>query len=124
MAGSLRTFYQTRYQRFADDENRSKQSARLYATGRLAAALLAVVACWQAVSGTPFIPGPGILWIILGPVGLVLFIFMVSRHMAHRQQQRYAERLIARSEEHTSELQSLLRISYAVFCLKKKIHTR
>src|SRR3546814_2906335 len=29
-----------------------------------------------------------------------------------------------RSEEHTSELQSLMRISYAVFCLKKKKHTR
>src|SRR3546814_5190691 len=29
--------------------------------------------------------------------------------------------VIARSEEHTSELQSLMRISYAVFCLKKKI---
>src|SRR3546814_9234868 len=29
-----------------------------------------------------------------------------------------------RSEEHTSELQSLMRISYAVFCLKKKIHTQ
>src|SRR3546814_5853987 len=28
-----------------------------------------------------------------------------------------------RSEEHTSELQSLMRISYAVFCLKKKIHS-
>src|SRR3546814_8845768 len=28
--------------------------------------------------------------------------------------------LAARSEEHTSELQSLMRISYAVFCLKKK----
>src|SRR3546814_1054887 len=28
----------------------------------------------------------------------------------------------ARSEEHTSELQSLMRISYAVFCLKKKIN--
>src|SRR3546814_3763077 len=27
---------------------------------------------------------------------------------------------LARSEEHTSELQSLMRISYAVFCLKKK----
>src|SRR3546814_3565395 len=27
---------------------------------------------------------------------------------------------VARSEEHTSELQSLMRISYAVFCLKKK----
>src|SRR3546814_1545570 len=31
----------------------------------------------------------------------------------------------SRSEEHTSELQSLMRISYAVFCLKKKtIHTK
>src|SRR3546814_1797131 len=29
----------------------------------------------------------------------------------------------ARSEEHTSELQSLMRISYAVFCLKKKNNT-
>src|SRR3546814_3874281 len=29
-------------------------------------------------------------------------------------------RLFCRSEEHTSELQSLMRISYAVFCLKKK----
>src|SRR3546814_2712036 len=30
------------------------------------------------------------------------------------------DRLVGRSEEHTSELQSLMRISYAVFCLKKK----
>src|SRR3546814_5327801 len=30
------------------------------------------------------------------------------------------ERALDRSEEHTSELQSLMRISYAVFCLKKK----
>src|SRR3546814_4994684 len=30
----------------------------------------------------------------------------------------------ARSEEHTSELQSLMRISYAVFCLKKKTKSR
>src|SRR3546814_2242907 len=29
-----------------------------------------------------------------------------------------------RSEEHTSELQSLMRISYAVFCLTKKNHTK
>src|SRR3546814_7005169 len=34
---------------------------------------------------------------------------------------RNLERLVGeRSEEHTSELQSLMRISYAVFCLKKK----
>src|SRR3546814_9413129 len=33
---------------------------------------------------------------------------------------RPAQNRICRSEEHTSELQSLMRISYAVFCLKKK----
>src|SRR3546814_3751858 len=40
----------------------------------------------------------------------------------HRQLQQCDDRGDAiRSEEHTSELQSLMRISYAVFCLKKKI---
>src|SRR3546814_15568847 len=40
-----------------------------------------------------------------------------TRHRIHR----WIGRLIAqRSEEHTSELQSLMRISYAVFCLKTK----
>src|SRR3546814_9033146 len=33
------------------------------------------------------------------------------------------EGVSVRSEEHTPELQSLMRISYAVFCLKKKKHT-
>src|SRR3546814_5542921 len=32
--------------------------------------------------------------------------------------------MAGRSEEHTSELQSLMRISYAVFCLKKKTQAR
>src|SRR3546814_6710674 len=35
----------------------------------------------------------------------------------------YEERDLVRSEEHTSELQSLMRISYAVFCLKKNNNT-
>src|SRR3546814_2320357 len=35
-------------------------------------------------------------------------------------EQRAAAFVAGRSEEHTSELQSLMRISYAVFCLKKK----
>src|SRR3546814_6458331 len=35
-----------------------------------------------------------------------------------------AVRCAKRSEEHTSELQSLMRISYAVFCLKKKKNTQ
>src|SRR3546814_10642311 len=41
-----------------------------------------------------------------------------------RQYDRGADhrRASPRSEEHTSELQSLMRISYAVFCLKKKIN--
>src|SRR3546814_5035758 len=37
-----------------------------------------------------------------------------------RRDDRRPRRCQARSEEHTSELQSLMRISYAVFCLKKK----
>src|SRR3546814_3868740 len=37
-----------------------------------------------------------------------------------RERSRMRGEVKARSEEHTSELQSLMRISYAVFCLKKK----
>src|SRR3546814_9591783 len=37
---------------------------------------------------------------------------------------RIIHRGTSRSEEHTSELQSLMRISYDVFCLKKKINTQ
>src|SRR3546814_6068254 len=49
-----------------------------------------------------------------------------SSRSRHERANRYAHILSAcrrgknRSEEHTSELQSLMRISYAVFCLKKK----
>src|SRR3546814_2950742 len=42
----------------------------------------------------------------------------------HRQALAKYGRTLLRSEEHTSELQSLMRISYAVFCLKKKKHTQ
>src|SRR3546814_4400620 len=41
-----------------------------------------------------------------------------------RSGERQAKRMTDRSEEHTSELQSLMRISYAVFCLKKKKNTK
>src|SRR3546814_9311748 len=46
----------------------------------------------------------------------------------HRKEIELVERITSspsrrsRSEEHTSELQSIMRISYAVFCLKKKKH--
>src|SRR3546814_1124122 len=44
-----------------------------------------------------------------------------GRHVALHAVERFeSDPHPARSEEHTSELQSLMRISYAVFCLKKK----
>src|SRR3546814_4900611 len=43
-----------------------------------------------------------------------------SKHRAETLQAGRRDVLLPRSEEHTSELQSLMRISYAVFCLKKK----
>src|SRR3546814_7924269 len=45
------------------------------------------------------------------------------RHAQQAPDTDYDAFLKPRSEEHTSELQSLMRISYAVFCLKKKKYT-
>src|SRR3546814_3136647 len=47
--------------------------------------------------------------------------YAITRYGRHRNLHfaRFAD-FAQRSEEHTSELQSLMRISYAVFCLKKK----
>src|SRR3546814_10285962 len=46
-----------------------------------------------------------------------------ARGIAVERDAGSAARCCNRSEEHTSELQSLMRISYAVFCLKKKKNT-
>src|SRR3546814_1514347 len=58
-------------------------------------------------------------------VNLLVTGFMfapLERAFPHRRTQRlFRTEWRERSEEHTSELQSLMRISYAVFCLKKKI---
>src|SRR3546814_4249923 len=48
---------------------------------------------------------------------------MPAGRLLRRAHAREAVVQPARSEEHTSELQSLMRISYAVFCLKKKNNT-
>src|SRR3546814_2817800 len=53
------------------------------------------------------------------PLGVFLAGLVVTA--ASNIYARSANRPGDRSEEHTSELQSLMRISYAVFCLKKKI---
>src|SRR3546814_3970542 len=47
---------------------------------------------------------------------LQLRLVVEGQHLHHHQ--------LERSEEHTSELQSLMRISYAVFCLKKKTNIK
>src|SRR3546814_4906852 len=47
----------------------------------------------------------------------------VLRNEVSRPRRRCIRYFRRRSEEHTSELQSLMRISYAVFCLKKKNKT-
>src|SRR3546814_3382013 len=45
---------------------------------------------------------------------------MTSRDLTENVEQLQVLQSLTRSEEHTSELQSLMRTSYAVFCLKKK----
>src|SRR3546814_7276463 len=49
------------------------------------------------------------------------FVGLPARQLEQAEEARHVR---IRSEEHTSELQSLMRISYAVFCLKKKITTK
>src|SRR3546814_2474377 len=46
----------------------------------------------------------------------------IAREGTHMADSEPPVHKLQRSEEHTSELQSLMRISYAVFCLKKKKH--
>src|SRR3546814_9962742 len=53
---------------------------------------------------------------VLLPTPIVPFVFIASVASTPKPVNNHA----SRSEEHTSELQSLMRISYAVFCLKQK----
>src|SRR3546814_10034127 len=62
-----------------------------------------------------------------GPVAgarQALFLAFLARRLAQVAADATLGAGAARSEEHTSELQSLMRISYAVFCLKKKKTTK
>src|SRR3546814_2202083 len=54
-------------------------------------------------------------------LGVLRLDEQVEAVVAHSSIPSLGSREASRSEEHTSELQSLMRISYAVFCLKKKI---
>src|SRR3546814_3384199 len=75
---------------------------------------------------------PGMLAALCYMLTIAAYVRLKPGSAGLRERASYAERfnalvsvwpvliIFARSEEHTSELQSLMRISYAVFCLKKK----
>src|SRR3546814_5589248 len=88
---------------------------------------------WDVVTGVrhDFKPGGAQDFAAIGVMGLAPYKFEVAATAYLGQGGQTAARLEAeyetlftnrliRSEEHTSELQSLMRISYAVFCLKNK----
>src|SRR3546814_9745014 len=97
-----------------------------------------------SVAVAAVMPGPVLFGVVLFFVGLAALIFMTASNsmMQLTTERTMRGRVLAlriavvmggtplgaplvgwRSEEHTSELQSLMRISYAVFCLKKKNKT-
>src|SRR3546814_10257133 len=86
-------------------------------------AIGSVIAGALGLAGTPGAAGPRIMIVLL--LVFLGMLYVIARFgfifPAVAVEENYSLRL-ARSEEHTSELQSLMRISYAVFCLKKKKH--
>src|SRR3546814_5707049 len=70
-------------------------------------------AIYLGAVGFPGVPDHVSLWGLLIPLRRELDLYANVRPV------RLLKGMTSRSEEHTSELQSLMRISYAVFCLKK-----
>src|SRR3546814_8960140 len=100
--------------------------------------LLALCSRWPMHADTwrrrlPLYVGASVAWSVVHVVGMVLvrkagYLLVGDHYEIEDWLRRFAYEylkdartfaLIVRSEEHTSELQSLMRISYAVFCLKK-----
>src|SRR3546814_8092221 len=77
------------------------------------APLPATFSKWRAASRVEHPRDRGLIW------GMPSLADVWEQHHGRAMKDEEAER----SEEHTSELQSLMRISYAVFCLKKKKNT-
>src|SRR3546814_3424808 len=103
-------------ERLRDDPVAVQQSYRLMlaATARLAI---------DAIVGDRAHP------VFVPEINLAMNIFQPNADSVYRSAMidakgTYCLRGKRRSEEHTSELQSLMRISYAVFCLKKKTNTK
>src|SRR3546814_1282053 len=101
----------------AEDLEGMRGLSKGFAEGKMGAGLLAAIAAklagpkdgWPVVEREPELPRG------IGPLVELLKVLLKMKCDEHDVAQK-----LVRSEEHTSELQSLMRISYAVFCLKKK----
>src|SRR3546814_4431927 len=82
----------------------------------LAAKALTQIPCWASLGNERF----GLVSIPESVRELHLFVDHDAGGELAEERARSAYACESRSEEHTSELQSLMRISYAVLCLKKK----
>src|SRR3546814_7372764 len=76
---------------------------------------------WTLLESVEMRQAPWLLWITDLSIKDPFFILPIIMGATMFIQQQLNP---TRSEEHTSELQSLMRISYAVFCLKKKIRQK
>src|SRR3546814_2360302 len=96
----------------------------VYATERFRVEMVAMVGLAAAVL-LDVVPVGGVFGGFASPAVItVIEVLVIVAALAQTQAvDRFARAITdRRSEEHTSELQSLMRISYAVFCLKKKNH--
>src|SRR3546814_8993814 len=101
----------------------ARASGRLFYACALLAIPLTIIFGFIQIHGVPrttAILHPIIFFLLMLFLRLSMrFVVSDYLHLA-RGKTEERRRLLIRSEEHTSELQSLMRISYAVFCLKKK----
>src|SRR3546814_4755960 len=83
-------------------------------------ASLALFIIYAAIASMGIFKWLPVNWHLAGPIGLFESV-MVTIALGLNLRKIQRDKIVAdRSEEHTSELQSLMRISYAVFCLKQK----
>src|SRR3546814_5249289 len=100
-------------QRSVLKEKTSREKAMEQAVQWIAPVTTSIAAVMVALNGGARLTGYGFIVFAIGSIAWSAYGWMTA------QDNLLIQNLILRSEEHTSELQSLMRNSYAVFCLKK-----
>src|SRR3546814_10837358 len=108
-----KTAYEIRISDWSSDVCSSDLSASLRSTRNLKGSIFIRLQMRRKGIKPTGLPCQTLSSVLLASPGKAFFI---SNRFAHVSRTQYQKR----SEEHTSELQSLMRISYAVFCLKKQ----